>query len=536
MSNKFLFGCIYIPPENSKYSSEEAFTEIEEELLFFSHDINNIALVSDFNSRTGHMSDIVEIDENLFDMLDIVNASEIMNENTLCVNNFIKKGIPLERYSEDKIIVNNYGRKLIELCKRCSLCFANGRLHQDKFIGKNTCKDASLVDYLILSPDMFDLVMEFEIFDFDPTLSDVHNQMHFSLCITHKNYTDQQNKKNNTYVRWNTNKAHEFTQVLSDDTDALNLIKHTLENFQTESVTPLQVNDLISELGNVLLDTASTAFGPAGKQPRNDINLENLLDRMETYEKKIAKLEMEVERMSVIEKEAAELRQIVQVPGTYAFTWTVCASGDVNSEIGVELVIDNKVHGSIYVDSETHTEEHCSTGFVIHTLKTGDVVYTRSQGAGHEGNSRHQRFLLDEGPGVAFSAYKSASFDAPSFGVKHTFIYDHVECNVGNGYENFTGIFRPSVPGTYAFTWTVCASGDVNSEIGVELVIDNKVHGSIYVDSETHTEEHCSTGFVIHTLKTGDVVYTRSQGAGHEGTIRSDKYARTTFSGWLLFY
>lgn len=45
---------------------------------------------------------------------------------------------------------------------------------------------------------------------------------------------------------------------------------------------------------------------------RNDINLENLLDRMETYEKKIAKLEMEVERMSVIEKEAAELRQIVQ--------------------------------------------------------------------------------------------------------------------------------------------------------------------------------------------------------------------------------
>ncbi|CAC5396869.1 C1QL [Mytilus coruscus] len=197
---------------------------------------------------------------------------------------------------------------------------------------------------------------------------------------------------------------------------------------------------------------------------RNDINLENLLKRMENYEKKIVKLEMEVQKMSVIEKEAAELRKIVQ------------------------------------------------------------------------GNSRPQRFLLDEGPGVAFSAYKSASFDAPSFGVKHTLIYDLVECNVGNGYENFTGIFRASAPGTYAFTWTVCASGDVNSEIGVELVIDSKVHGSIYVDSETHGEEHCSTGFVIHTIKTGDVVYTRSQGAGHEGTIRSDQYTRTTFSGWLLFY
>ena len=36
---KILFGCIYIPPENSKYSSVEAFTEIEDELLVFSNNI-----------------------------------------------------------------------------------------------------------------------------------------------------------------------------------------------------------------------------------------------------------------------------------------------------------------------------------------------------------------------------------------------------------------------------------------------------------------------------------------------------------------
>ncbi|CAG2225516.1 C1QL [Mytilus edulis] len=122
------------------------------------------------------------------------------------------------------------------------------------------------------------------------------------------------------------------------------------------------------------------------------------------------------------------------------------------------------------------------------------------------GKSRNERLLLEPIPdktSVAFSAYISASFEAPPFGVKHTFIYDHVECNIGNGYENLTGIFRPSVPGTYAFTWTICASGARNSEIGVELVIDNKVHGSIYVDSETTNEEHCSTGFVIHTIQLG---------------------------------
>jgi hypothetical protein len=46
-----LLGCVYIPPENSKYSSEEAFIEVEEELLFFSRDHKNIALAGDFNGN-----------------------------------------------------------------------------------------------------------------------------------------------------------------------------------------------------------------------------------------------------------------------------------------------------------------------------------------------------------------------------------------------------------------------------------------------------------------------------------------------------
>jgi hypothetical protein len=33
LNSDMLLGCVYIPPENSKYSSEEAFIEVEEELL-----------------------------------------------------------------------------------------------------------------------------------------------------------------------------------------------------------------------------------------------------------------------------------------------------------------------------------------------------------------------------------------------------------------------------------------------------------------------------------------------------------------------
>lgn len=265
---KILFGCIYIPPENSKFSSVEAFTEIEDELVFFSGNNNkNIALVGDFNSRTGRLSDIVELDDSLFDILDITDVAEFINENLLFCNFLKNKGIPVDRFSEDGNNVNNYGRKLIDFCKRCSLYMANGRLHNDKFIGKNTCKDASLVDYLLLSSSVFEKVSEFEIFDFNPMFSDVHNQMHFSIKfpheVSHKNTNDIHGC---THVKWNPNKAEEFSQVLHNDNEnILREINHTLSNTTTDSVTHGQVNDLLNELGNVLIRTATSVFGSTTK-------------------------------------------------------------------------------------------------------------------------------------------------------------------------------------------------------------------------------------------------------------------------------
>lgn len=48
----FFVQCIvYIPPENSKYSSPDCFLEIEQELLTVSKNCNNICLVGDYNAR-----------------------------------------------------------------------------------------------------------------------------------------------------------------------------------------------------------------------------------------------------------------------------------------------------------------------------------------------------------------------------------------------------------------------------------------------------------------------------------------------------
>jgi len=58
------FGVVYIPPEYTRYSSENAFDELEQEFLSFSTNSNYICLIGDFNSRTSTDADFVVIDEN----------------------------------------------------------------------------------------------------------------------------------------------------------------------------------------------------------------------------------------------------------------------------------------------------------------------------------------------------------------------------------------------------------------------------------------------------------------------------------------
>ena len=51
----------------------------------------------------------------------------------------------------------------------------NGRLCQDANIGNITCKNASVVDYVILSHCLFQHVSDFFILDFNGMYSDVHS-------------------------------------------------------------------------------------------------------------------------------------------------------------------------------------------------------------------------------------------------------------------------------------------------------------------------------------------------------------------------
>jgi hypothetical protein len=63
----------------------------------------------------------------------------------------LDNNISLKRYTQCECRPNKFGRKLLEMCKSSNLCIANSRIDKDKNIGKKTCNDLSVVDYLILS-------------------------------------------------------------------------------------------------------------------------------------------------------------------------------------------------------------------------------------------------------------------------------------------------------------------------------------------------------------------------------------------------
>ena len=56
----------------------------------------------------------------------------------------------------------------------------NGRMGNDAQVGRPTFKNVSVVDYVICTTNMFSTIVNFEVDDFNPMLSDVHS----AVCLT----------------------------------------------------------------------------------------------------------------------------------------------------------------------------------------------------------------------------------------------------------------------------------------------------------------------------------------------------------------
>lgn len=103
----------------------------------------------------------------------------LYNENVEILYMLNFNNIPLVRNNSDRT-VNTYGRQLIELCRNNNFFILNGRIGQDRINTKVTCKDCSLVDYILSTACNFAFINDFYVQDF----SDLYSGAHCPLSLT----------------------------------------------------------------------------------------------------------------------------------------------------------------------------------------------------------------------------------------------------------------------------------------------------------------------------------------------------------------
>ena len=254
VNNQFILCSVYMPHEASKYHYVECFDDLATDIstVMSKYELP-LVIVGDFNSRSGTLDDFVNIcdtDKNNF---------AILNDNYTSKDYLDSLDIPSKRFSVDKVI-NNNGRKFIDLCQCFDLKIVNGRMGADKYIGNATCDDASVIDYAICSPAIFADIHDFYIDIFDPLLSDKHNPMIINVALKHETVHELPVMYDNTInaspksmiFRWNYERKDDYLKEF--DLQNIENLKNKVEHLSI--ITQSEIDVISDELKNVFLQPA----------------------------------------------------------------------------------------------------------------------------------------------------------------------------------------------------------------------------------------------------------------------------------------
>ncbi len=172
-----------------------------------------------------------------------------------------------KRVSNDATM-NNYGCKLIDLCRNLDLLILNGRFGPKR--SKCSCKNTSIVDYMLVSADIYHDVEFFEVLDFDPLLSDHHKTLSMYMRIGQSdiqvtiqddinvNVNDCCTADNIRY-KWNSDNCDIFVNNI--ELEDVAKLENTLDTMLTNAgnIVKHQVNDIYHDICNIFKKCAENS-------------------------------------------------------------------------------------------------------------------------------------------------------------------------------------------------------------------------------------------------------------------------------------
>ena len=126
-----------------------------------------------------------------------------------------------------------------------------------------------MIDYFLSSSKLFFHILDFEIKNFTPNLSDVHSQLHISLKIPKKEnaLTADENERSerNQARKWCSEKSQEYLQNLVSDDRLQNIIDTvdtiSIRHEHDELLSDRDINSVIDDIGTLFDDNAKNVFG-----------------------------------------------------------------------------------------------------------------------------------------------------------------------------------------------------------------------------------------------------------------------------------
>jgi len=258
-----LFVCAtYIPPQYSEnqYAKKIDYFKYLSSAISKYGNKGNIMIAGDLNSRIGSYN------EEFF--------HEINEIDELCPNEVKSSENHKQRLSCDEKI-NNYGKKLLNLCKVFNLKIINGYVPGDRQ-GSFTCygaRGSSVVDYFICDNSLFNIVTRMEVHP--PQFQSIHAPISAQLSTKFQIQTpDNELLPTIPKIKWDEFRSGTYKKLLNQSIN-LERVKILESKLTHDLLNKEDLEECTKELTNILYSNASKCFRIVKKLRKRKIKVKN---------------------------------------------------------------------------------------------------------------------------------------------------------------------------------------------------------------------------------------------------------------------